>query len=409
MKIYLIAKKLSHSFSPEIHRHLADYSYELKELEEDELKSFFEKRQFDGLNVTVPYKTAVMKYLDFISPEAEKIGAVNTVVNKDGKLYGYNTDYFGFMYTIKKSGAVIEGKKVVIIGNGGASRPVRLVCETMGAQSVRIITRKENTPEGIKPFLDGEIVINATPVGMYPDTLVSPVNLYDFKNCQYVFDLIYNPKKTKLLLDAEKLNIPYMNGLCMLVAQAKEACGYFTGEKRENSLVEDILKILDKKTSNIVLVGMPGSGKTVIGKEVSKMLGREFFDCDEEISRLGKTPAEIINESGEAEFRKLETKVLNELCKKSGIVIATGGGAVTVRENHDIIRQNAFTVFIERDLSLLCTEGRPLSKSFDAIEALWEKRRPLYQSISDAHVNVAGITETAEIICELFNNNGGEV
>ena len=403
MKIYLIAQKLSHSFSPLIHKRLADYSYELCELEKEELEPFFKKREFDGLNVTVPYKTAVMQYLDEISPEAEEIGAVNTVVNCGGRLFGYNTDYHGFLYTVRRSGIKISGKKVVIIGNGGASRPVRLACERLGAASTRIVTRAENTAEGIQKYLDGEIIINATPVGMYPATGVSPIKLENFKKCEAVFDLIYNPKNTKLILDSKRLGIPHVNGMPMLVSQAKEASEYFTEKKLDESVVEAIIKELNHLTTNIVLVGMPGAGKTVVGRKISKKLGREFFDCDELIAKKGKTPGEIISEEGEEAFRKIETEVLSEICKKSGVVIATGGGAVTVEENHDIINQNSFTVFINREISLLPTKGRPLSQGKGAIEALFKKRLPLYQSVCDIEIEAQDeIEKTADAVCKAF-------
>ena len=403
MKIYLIAQKLSHSFSPLIHKRLSDYSYELCELEKEELSAFFEKRDFDGLNITIPYKTAVMEYLDEISPEAEEIGAVNTVVNRGGKLIGYNTDYHGFLYTVKKSGIKISGKKVVIIGNGGASRPVRLVCERLGAESTRIITRADNNDEGIKKYLDAEVIINATPVGMYPYTGVSPINIEAFKKCEAVFDLIYNPKNTKLMLEGKRLGIPCVNGLSMLVSQAKEASEYFTGKKLDERVIEDIIKELNRRTTNILLVGMPGAGKTVVGREVSKMLGREFLDCDELISKKGKTPEEIIKEEGEEAFRKIETEVLSEICKKSGMVIATGGGAVTVKENHDIIKQNSFTVFMNRKISLLSTKGRPLSKGKGKIEELFKNRLPLYQSVCDIEIEAQDeIEKTADAVCKAF-------
>ena len=392
MKCYLIAKKLGHSFSKLIHNELADYEYEHKELEENELDAFFAEKDFDGLNVTIPYKQTVMKYLDEISPEAERIGAVNTIVNRGGKLIGHNTDYYGFMYEIKEAGAEIEGKDVVILGRGGASKTVVCVCEDMGAKSVRLLTR-DSDPED---FYDGQIVINATPVGMFPDTGKSVVDITKFTKCETVLDLVYNPSSTKIILDAKRMGIKTANGLGMLVSQAKKACEIFTGSEIPDEKIDSIKKQIEFKTKNIVLVGMPGCGKTTVGKILANLTEKEFTDSDDEITKRGISPAEIIRSEGEAAFRKVESEVLSELCKKSGLIIATGGGCVTVENNHDILRQNGYVVFIERELKNLATDGRPLSTD---VEKLWQVREPLYRSASDITVKSAEIPEkTAEEI-----------
>ena len=376
MKCYLIAKKLGHSFSKPIHNALSDYSYDYKEIEESELAEFFAKKDFDGLNVTIPYKETVMQYLDEISPEAQKIGAVNTVVNRDGKLYGYNTDYYGFCYQIKDADAVIEGKNVVILGRGGAAKTVACVCRDMGAESVRLLTRDDN-PEN---FFDAEIVVNATPVGMFPDTGKSVIDITKFTSCEAVLDLVYNPANTKIILDAKKMGIKTANGLSMLVSQAKKASEIFTDSEISDEKISEIKKEIELKTKNIVLVGMPGCGKSTVGKVLAKLTGKEFCDSDDGISSLGRTPAEIIVSDGEKAFRNIETATLSDLCKKSGMVIATGGGCVTVEENHDILRQNGYVVFIERELDKLATGGRPLSVN---VEKLWQEREPLYRSVAD--------------------------
>lgn len=376
MKCYLIAKKLGHSFSKLIHNALGEYDYNYKELSEEELDSFFKEKDFDGLNVTIPYKNAVMKYLDHISPEAEHIGAVNTIVNRGGKLYGYNTDYDGFLYQVKESKAEIKGKDVVILGRGGAAKTVYCVCRDMGTEKIRMLTRDEN-PE---KFYDAEVIVNATPVGMYPDTGKSAVDITKFTKCEIVFDLVYNPSCTKIILDAKRMGIKTSNGLGMLVAQAKRASEIFTGTEIADSRISEIKKEIEYKTKNIVLVGMPGSGKSTIGELLSEMTGKEFCDSDREVSLLGRTPADIIRADGEEAFRKVETQVLSGLCKKSGLVIATGGGCVTVEKNHDILRQNSVVVFLERELEKLATDDRPLSVN---VEKLWKEREPLYRKVSD--------------------------
>lgn len=398
MNCYLIAKKLSHSFSKPIHNALGSYSYEYKEIEEESLARFLKERDFDGLNVTIPYKSTVIEYLDEISPEAKKIGAVNTIINKNGSLLGYNTDYYGFCYMLSEGNTSVKDKDVVIIGNGGASKTVKCVCTDFGAKSVRIITRNDNTPENILKFCDAQIIVNATPVGMYPNTGVSSVDISLFKKCEAVFDLIYNPSKTKLILDAQKMGIKAVNGLGMLVAQAKKACEIFTGEQVDDCKIDKIRNDIEMQTKNIVFIGMPGCGKSSVGREISASLNREFFDCDEEISKSGKTPAQIIETQGEEIFRQKESQMLEILCKKSGCVISTGGGAVTVEKNFDIIHQNSIVVFINRPLERLATEGRPLSQGgIEKLMEMYKKRLPLYRKFS--HIEVDS-SETYQITAQ---------
>ena len=405
MNIYLIAKKLSHSFSKPIHNELADYSYEYKELTENEVGEFLRKKEFDGLNVTIPYKQTVMEFMDEISPEAQRIGAVNTVLNKNGKLIGYNTDYYGFLHQIKDSGADIIGKDAVILGTGGAAKTVVCVLSDMGARSVRTVTSVEIKAGDLKNYHNAQIIVNATPVGMYPETDNSPIDINDFKKCEAVLDLIYNPSKTRLILQSEKKGIKTANGLGMLVAQAKKACEIFTGKKIRDSEISRIKNIIEKNTKNIILVGMPGSGKSTVGQYLAERIGREFYDSDEEISKKGETPAEIIEKYGEEHFRRIETKILSDLCKKSGCVIATGGGAVTREENYDIIQQNAMVVFIDRDIERLSTNGRPLSQGgIEKLRQMYEVRYPLYKKFSHFSVKSQKTwQETTALIIEELN------
>ena len=401
----LLGEKLAHSYSPAIHAELADYEYLLYEKTPEELDDFLRNSRFDGLNVTIPYKQTVMEYMDEISPEAQRIGAVNTVLNKNGKLIGYNTDYYGFLHQIKDSGADIIGKDAVILGTGGAAKTIVCVLNDMGARSVRTVTSAEIKAGDLKNYHNAQIIVNATPVGMYPETDNSPIDINDFKKCEAVLDLIYNPSKTRLILDAEKKGLKTANGLGMLVAQAKKASEIFIGKEIRDSEIRRIKNIIEKNTKNIVLVGMPGSGKSTVGQYLAERIGREFYDSDEEISKKGETPVEIIEKYGEEHFRGVETEVLSDLCKKSGCVIATGGGAVTREENYDIIQQNAMVVFIDRDIERLSTNGRPLSQGgIEKLRQMYEVRYPLYKKFSHFSVKSQKTwQETTALIIEELN------
>ncbi len=406
MKCGLLGRKLGHSYSPQIHRYLGDYTYELFEREEDELDGFFRELDFDAINVTIPYKETVMKYCESIDHAALSVGSVNTLVKRDGKLYGYNTDYFGFKLTLT-SVCDVCGKKVLILGSGGSSKTVTAVVKDLGGTPVIISRSGENNYENIyRHYGDTAVIVNTTPVGMYPNNLLCPIRLDDFKSLSAVVDIIYNPAKTKLLLDAERLGIPYKNGLYMLVAQAKCASEYFTGKSIPDSVIGDIVKNIRRELLNIVLVGMPGCGKSRVGEIVAKLLGREFVDIDAEItSRVGRTPAEIITEDGEGAFRQIETEVMADIAKRSSLVIATGGGAVTVDENYNILRQNSLVIWLMRKLENLSKKGRPLSQN-GSIEALYEKRAPMYERFSDISVMSTEEKElTAEKIAEIFKSS----
>lgn len=403
LKCGLIGEHLGHSFSPLIHRELADYSYELCELPPEELGSFVKSGKLDAFNVTIPYKKDVMRFLDEISPEARAIGAVNTVVRtNDGKLRGYNTDYFGFCHMVDLSGIDLSGKKAIVFGTGGASVTVCAVLRDRGVRELTVIGIEDNTPENLAKHSDAEIVVNATPVGMYPKNGVSPVDISIFENCLCVFDVVYNPARTALILQAEEKNIPYVNGLPMLVAQAAKAFEFFTGDNSEEGCIQKITSLINKKNQNIILVGMPGCGKSTVGNIISQKLKREFIDADSEFEKMHHiSPADCINQRGEDEFRRLEHETLTSLGKRSGIVIATGGGAVTREYNYAPLHQNGKIFFIERALDKLSRNGRPLSMKTTP-EEMYAKRVGAYKRFADVtvHSNEVANDTANKIIAE---------
>lgn len=391
----LLGRTLRHSYSPQIHALLGDYEYRLFEVEPQDLEAFLKKREFGGINVTIPYKKDVLPYLSGISDNAKRIGAVNTIiVEEDGGLYGDNTDYDGFLCLVQKSGFQVKGKKALVLGTGGASLPISAVLSDLGAREVVFISRSgENNYQNLSRHADADLIVNTTPVGMYPNNLKAPLSLSEFPNLSGVLDIVYNPQKTKLILDAERLGIPAYSGLLMLVAQGKRAAELFLGHDIPDSETDRIFKKLSTEMQNIVLVGMPGCGKTTVGKALAEQLNRPFFDADEEIlKRTGKSAEAWIEACGEAVFRQKETEVLESLCKQSGTVIATGGGAVTVPENADILRQNSIVFFINRDVSALPVEGRPLSKA-TALSEMYEVRLPMYRSVCDYEIAADGSVE----------------
>lgn len=408
-KYGLLGEHLSHSFSPQIHAQLADYPYSLYEVERDNLGEWAQSTDLAGFNVTIPYKQDIMKYCAEISPQAQAIGAVNTVVRRpDGTFFGDNTDYYGFEYMLRSLNMELDGKKAVILGGGGASKTVQAVLRAKGAEYVVVDLNLENNYSNIHLHFDASLIVNATPVGMYPKTGVSLVDLREFQGCEGVCDVIYNPARTALLLQAEKLGIPCVNGLSMLVAQAKKACEIFTGCDISDGVIEEIRAKVAAQTENVILVGMPGCGKSTVGRLVAEALSRPFFDADEEIEKAtGRTPAQIITEDGERAFRLVETEVLMNLCKESGTVIATGGGAVTIPENKDIIRQNSAVIFLERDIHLLPKEGRPLSTD---LKAMYEKRLPMYLDFAhravDGNADAQAVTDRVlGAFSEVINEN----
>lgn len=394
MKCGLLGRKLGHSYSPQIHSYLGDYSYDLFEREPEQLEAFLKQGDFTAINVTIPYKKDVIPYLDELSPIAKRMGAVNTIVRRnDGTLYGHNTDYFGFASMVRRSGLQVWGKKVLVLGSGGASNTACAVLQELGANVVIISRSGVNNYENLHLHRDASAIVNTTPVGMYPNTGISPIDLTMFPGLEGVLDVVYNPARTKLLLDAQKLGLPCLNGLWMLVAQAKEAAEYFTGHAINDDVIETIYRKLSIQMQNIILIGMPGCGKSTIATQLSCKLGKPFVDADAEIIRLaGKPIPAIFAEDGETTFREFETKVLSALGKQSGMIIATGGGCVTQDRNYPLLHQNGIIFWLDRSIDQLPTEGRPLSQS-TKLSDLYCIREPLYQSFADFRIDNNGSTE----------------
>lgn len=405
LKCGLLGEKLGHSYSPQIHSMLADYEYKLFEKSPEELEDFLKSGEFDGLNVTIPYKKSVMPYCAELSPTAAQIGSVNTIVRRsDGSLYGDNTDAFGFEKLIVHNGIEVKGKKALVLGTGGASVTAQAVLKNLGASEVVVISRKgEDNYENIAKHADAEIIANTTPVGMYPNNGKAAVDLTQFPKLSGVLDVVYNPARTALLLQAEKLCIPCAGGLYMLVSQAKRSCELFTGNSIPDSEIDRIERVLSHQMQNIVIIGMPGSGKTAVSTMLAERLGRKIFDTDTIVSeKAGVTIPEIFAAQGEAGFRKLETEATAEVGKLSGNIISTGGGVVTVADNYELLHQNGVIVWIERDTNKLARDGRPISLSSDLNE-LYAARLPLYEHFADIKADNNGdINDTVNAIMEMI-------
>ena len=405
LKCGLLGEKLGHSYSPQIHSMLADYEYKLFEKSPEELEDFLKSGEFDGLNVTIPYKKSVMPYCAELSPTAAQIGSVNTIVRRsDGNLYGDNTDAFGFENLIVHNGIEVKGKKALVLGTGGASVTAQAVLKNLGASEVVVISRKgEDNYENIAKHADAEIIANTTPVGMYPNNGKAAVDLAQFPKLSGVLDVVYNPARTALLLQAEKLCIPCAGGLYMLVSQAKRSCELFTGNSIPDSEIDRIERVLSHQMQNIVIIGMPGSGKTAVSTMLAERLGRKIFDTDTIVSeKAGMTIPEIFAARGEAGFRKLETEATAEVGKLSGNIISTGGGVVTVADNYELLHQNGVIVWIERDTNKLARDGRPISLSSDLNE-LYAARLPLYERFADIKADNNGdINDTVNAIMEMI-------
>lgn len=396
-KCGLLGRKLGHSYSPQIHSMLADYEYLLYEKEPEELEAFLKDGKFDGLNVTIPYKKTVIPYCAELSDTARAIGSVNTIVRRDdGSLFGDNTDAFGFEALIRKSRISVAGKKCLVLGTGGASVTVCAVLEALGAREVITISRKgDNNYGNIAKHSDAQIVVNATPVGMYPNNGESPVDLRTFPDCSGVLDVVYNPARTAILLQAEELGIKSACGLYMLVAQAKKSSEDFTGNTIPDSEISRIKGILSRTMQNIVIVGMPGCGKTTVSALLAQKLQRQVVDTDAEIvSRAGMSIPEIFEKFGEEYFRRLETEVMRDFGKRGGLIISTGGGCVTRVENYPLLHQNGTIVWIQRDTALLSRDGRPISLRSD-LDKLYEKRKECYERFSDIIADNNGTVEDA--------------
>lgn len=394
MKYGLIGKPLGHSYSCEIHGLIADYDYELKELDESEVAPFLQKREFNAINVTIPYKQTVMPYLDFISDDAKNIGAVNTIVNDGGKLCGYNTDFAGMRVLIEKNGISVKGKKVLVFGTGGTSKTACAVCSALGAREIYKVSRSEKDgaityDAAREQHSDAEIIVNATPSGMYPNVDNEPADISCFDRLQAAVDAIYNPLCTNLVLDAREKGAVGVGGLYMLVAQAVYASALFLNKDVDESVIEKAYEKIVAQKRNVVLIGMPSSGKTTVGKRLAELTGREFVDTDEEIvKRIGTSIADFFEKNGEEAFRKIESEVLSEYAKKAGFIIATGGGAVLKKENVRAIKRNSVAVFLDRPLDLLvATSDRPLASDKDKVKKLFEQRYDIYKSVADEIVD----------------------
>ena len=401
MEYGLLGEKLGHSFSPQIHRDLAGYDYQLLPTPPEAVEDLFARRAFQGLNVTIPYKRTVMPLCDEIDPRAAAIGAVNTVVNRNGRLTGYNTDIDGFLYMARRAGVDMAGKKVVILGSGGTSRTARAAAGELGAREIITVSRHgEDNYQNLSRHADAQVLVNTTPVGMYPNWGQSPVSLESFPALEGVLDVVYNPLRTALLLQAEERGLPCSCGLPMLVAQAKRAAELFTGQNIGDSRTEAVLHGLRRQLTSIVLIGMPGCGKTTVGRALAEKLGRTFVDLDEEIvRRAGTSIPEIFAREGEAGFRERESALVREFGERTGLVVSTGGGVVTRRENYIPLKQNGLLLHLRRDPAALPTDGRPLSQA-TAPEELWRRRAPLYAAFADGEIDnngtLAGTLEQIE-------------
>ena len=410
MKYGCIGARLGHSFSPEIHAMLGAYDYRLHEVAENELASFLHTRDFRGINVTIPYKQAVIPYLDQISDTAAAIGAVNTIINRDGVLYGDNTDFYGLRSLIQRMGLNLLGKKVLILGTGGTSRTAHAVAESLGAAEIYLVSRHPGAgsigyDEAIRSHADADILINTTPCGMFPDAEACPIDLSHFTCLQGVVDVIFNPLASQLVLTGRERGIPAQGGLYMLVAQAAAASALFTGVPVGLEKTEAIYQRLLRQKQNIVLIGMPGSGKTSVGRVIAEKLGRSFADVDEMIvAKAGKSISDIFAQDGEEAFRAMESNAIREISVQTGMVIATGGGSILRRENVRHLRLNGRLVLLDRPLSsLLPTEDRPLADSREKITALYQRREPVYRSCAD--VVAPGedtVKETASAVLSAF-------
>lgn len=396
MKYGLIGEKLSHSFSKEIHEALADYTYEICELTPDEVAPFLAAREFEGINVTIPYKEKVIPHLDEISEAARKIGAVNTVKKVDGRLIGDNTDFYGMREMIVRAGIEVTGKKVLVLGTGGTSKTARAVLSDLGAREIITVSRKASQAtvtyeDAVALHSDAEIIVNTTPLGMYPNTDSCPIDLWSFPNLTSVIDAIYNPLRTRLILDAQKRGIPATGGLMMLILQAVKASEIFLEKKIDEAKVQETIKDVFESKENIVLIGMPGSGKSTIGRVIADKTGRPFIDTDTAIEEMtGMHPSEIIRERGEDVFRDIETQVVREVSKKGGAVIATGGGIVKRSENVPLLRHNGRIFYINCPIDELpVTPDRPLSSSRAAIGRLYLERNLLYTLAADAVIDIS--------------------
>ncbi len=387
----LLGKKLGHSFSPPIHNAFGNSDYSLVEIAPEDVETFMTEHDFDGINVTIPYKQTVIPYLHEISDRAKKIGSVNTVINRNGKLYGDNTDYYGFSYMAKSVGISFKDKKVLILGSGGTSLTAQAVVRDESAREIIVVGRDSKyNYDNLHLHYDAEVIINCTPVGMYPNIYDKLISLEPFTKCVGVIDVIYNPIRTGILVEAKHKGIPYVNGLSMLVAQAKLAHELFFDTKVADKEIERIKKSLELQKQNIVFVGMPGSGKTTLANMISKELRLDVLDTDDMIvKKEGRSIPDIFADDGEPYFRSVEAECIKEAGSDNGKVIATGGGAILTYENREALMHNGLVIWLRRPIEQLARDGRPLSSNDDSkMRAMLEKRMPFYKAVSDIIVDV---------------------
>lgn len=408
MKYGLIGEHLGHSFSKEIHEMLGKYTYEICEIAKDNLDSFMKEKTFKAINVTIPYKQQVIPYLDFIDDKAQSIGAVNTIVNKNNKLYGYNTDYYGLKSLIQTNDIDVKNKKVLLLGNGGTSKTARTVLKDLQAREIIIvdINKDENVityDDALKYHTDSEIIVNTTPCGMYPDNDGCIVDIELFKNLEAVVDVVYNPIRTAIVSNSLNKGIKAVSGLYMLVAQAVYAAGIFLDEKILEKEIDRIYNIIKKQKENIVLIGMPSSGKSTIGIEIAKLLNKEYIDTDSLIEEKINMPiSSFLTKENEDEFRDIEEEIIKNVSKLNNKIISTGGGVIKSNINIKRLKQNAIIVFIDRSLDkLLTTSSRPLSSNKTDLENLYHQRYNIYKSSSDIIVDNNGTLE--DTINEIIN------
>ena len=409
MKFGLLGRTLGHSFSPRIHNALGNTNYELFEREPSQLQEFFANPELQGINITFPYKVNALEACDVVDPRAERIGCVNTMIRKDGKWHGYNTDYDGFVFTLKHAGIDVSGKECIILGDGASSATVHVALEDLGAKNITHLSRKTAPLYTDAPnyYETAQIIINCTPIGMYPHNPASLIDIMQFSKLEGVVDLIYNPRRTILLLQAEMMDVPHCDGLPFLVAQGVEAANHFQGESFGTEEVEQILRDMRREKENIILIGMPGVGKTTVGKAIGKEMGRTCIDVDQELAKEIGDISTYITEQGEAAFREKEAEMIAKLGTQTGIVISTGGGCVTVPKNFAHLRQNGRIYQLTQPVEKLSTSGRVLSGGgIERLRELEETRTPMYESFAQCIVeHNRNAPETVAAILEDFEAN----